>query len=138
MIIIQNFDSNECFKWCWVIYLHSVDHHPARIRKIEKLIEDVRSPVNIRDIHKIEKKNSIVINIFGYENKKKEIFALYVKKCYQKTFGSVIIRRKRQKLLCYYQDFNTFMHNHTLHRGRKYFCCYWNNIWNKLKYLYFL
>ena len=105
MIIIQNFDSNECFKWCWVIYLHSVDHHPARIRKIEKLIEDVRSPVNIRDIHKIEKKNSIVINIFGYENKKKEIFDLYVKKCYQKTFGSVIIRRKRQKLLCYYQRF---------------------------------
>ena len=73
MIIIQNFDSNECFKWCWVIYLHSVDHHPARIRKIEKLIEDVRSPVNIRDIHKIEKKNSIVINIFGYENKKRNI-----------------------------------------------------------------
>ena len=138
MIIIQNFDSNECFKWCWVIYLHSVDHHPARIRKIEKLIEDVRSPVNIRDIHKIEKKNSIVINIFGYENKKKKYLLYTSKNAIKKHLDLLLLEEKDKNYCVIIKDFNTFMHIHTLHRGRKYFCCYWNNIWNKLKYLYFL
>ena len=27
---------NECFKWCSVIYLNSVDHNPIRIRKADE------------------------------------------------------------------------------------------------------
>ena len=44
-------------------YLQSEDHHPARIRKIDEMFKgefvfkDIRFPVKIRDIHKIEKKN---------------------------------------------------------------------------------
>ena len=36
LINIQNIDDNECFKWCIVRYLHSVDYHPARITKADK------------------------------------------------------------------------------------------------------
>ena len=32
--------------------------------------------------------------------------------------------RTRQKTLCSYQRFNTFMYDHTLHRERKHFCRY--------------
>ena len=58
---IQNIDDNECFKWCLVKYLHPADHHAARIIKAEKTfvkeldLNDIKFPVKIRDIHKIEK-----------------------------------------------------------------------------------
>ena len=31
LINIQNFDDNECFKWCLVGYLHPADHNPRRV-----------------------------------------------------------------------------------------------------------
>ena len=55
--------------------LHPGDIHPARIRKINKLLgdesdfEDIKFPVKIKDIHKTEKKNSISISVLGYEIK---------------------------------------------------------------------
>ena len=51
---------NECFKWCLVRYLNPADHH-----------SDVKFPIKVRDIHKIERKNYNGITVFGYENKTK-------------------------------------------------------------------
>ena len=34
LINIQNFDDNECFKWCLVKYRNPTDNHPLRIRNI--------------------------------------------------------------------------------------------------------
>ena len=75
MINIQNIDDNECFKWYLVRYLHPADHYPARIRNVDRLsgdeldFEDIKLPIKIRDIHKIDNKNPIGISIFGNENK---------------------------------------------------------------------
>ena len=77
LINIQNIIDNECFKWCLVRYSHPADHHPARTRQVDKLyggkldFKDIKFPLKVRDIHKIEKKNSISISVFGYKNKKK-------------------------------------------------------------------
>ena len=44
-----------------VRYLHPASYHPARIRKVDEMLDreldfkDIRFPVKIRDIHKIEK-----------------------------------------------------------------------------------
>ena len=71
MIDTQNIDDNECFKWCSVIYLHPADHEPARTTKADKDFarkfdfKDIKIPVKIRNFHKIEKKNSITISVFG-------------------------------------------------------------------------
>ena len=60
-----------------VTYLQPSDHDPATIRKTEKLYgdkldcKDTTFPGKVRDIHKIETKNSISISVFGNENKKK-------------------------------------------------------------------
>ena len=82
MINIQDIDDNECFKWSIVRHLNLVDHNSRRIAKaddnfaIKKLdFKGIKFPVKIRDIHKIEKKNSIGI------------------------------RRKRKRILCSYQRF---------------------------------
>ena len=74
---IQNTDDNECFKWCLLRYLNHVDHHPARIIKVDKGFtkrldfQDIKFPVKARDIYQSEKNNYIGISIFGYENKVK-------------------------------------------------------------------
>ena len=84
MINIQNNYNNECFKWCLVRYLYPEDHHPVRITKVDKdfarvlYLKDIRFPVKIRDIYKIEKTNSIASSVFGYENKEK--YPIYVSK----------------------------------------------------------
>ena len=57
-------------------YLNPADCNPAKITKSDNDFakrldfKDIKFPVKIRDIHKIEKKNSISISVFGYENKK--------------------------------------------------------------------
>ena len=78
MIVIQNTDDNECFKWCLVRYLNLADHNPKRIARADKDFakrldfKDIKFPVKTRDIHKIgEKKNFIGISVFGCENEVK-------------------------------------------------------------------
>ena len=41
LINIQNFSDNEWFKWCLVwYYLNPANHHPTKIRKIDKIFRD--------------------------------------------------------------------------------------------------
>ena len=69
-----------------VAYLHTADHHSARITKsdkdfVKKLdFKDIKFPVKNRDIHKIEKNNYSGISAFGYENRVK--YPIYVSKKY--------------------------------------------------------
>ena len=111
-------------------YLHPADQHPERVTKADKNFarehgfKDIKFPVKIRDIHNIFKKYSITISVFPYKNKEK--YPIYVSKnCCEKTFIDLLLageEAKRHYVLI--KDFNTFMCDHTLHRGRKYFCYY--------------
>ena len=48
LINIQNTDDNECFKWCLIRYLNPIDHHPARITKVNK---DFAKRLDFKDIN---------------------------------------------------------------------------------------
>ena len=71
----DNINDSEYFRWCLISYLLPADHHPARITKAYKdfarklNFEVIKFPVKIRDIYKIEKKHSVAISAFSYENK---------------------------------------------------------------------
>ena len=84
MINIQNIDDNECFKWCLARYFYPTDRNPARITKTVKdfgkklNFKDIKLPVKVSVTHNNEKKNSIGISVFGYENKEKH--PIYVSK----------------------------------------------------------
>ena len=83
---IQNTNDNECFKWYLFRYLNPTDHNPRTITKVDKYFakslnfKDIKFIVKFRDIHKIEKLNSIGISVFGYENKRN------IQSMYQKIF----------------------------------------------------
>ena len=74
LINIKNKD-DECFRWCIVRHLNPQEKDSQRIKRddkqyIEKLnYKGVIFPVSQKHYNKIEKKNSIKINVFGYEEK---------------------------------------------------------------------
>ena len=99
--------------------LNPADHHPARITKADKDFayrldfKDITFSVKTRDIYKILKKISIGISVFSYENKVKH--PIYVSnKCCEDTHVDLLLIGEGEKK----------MHDHTLHCGRKHFCCY--------------
>ena len=73
LINIQNEDK-ECFKWCLVRYLNSVNKNPAKIRSADKKLvkklefKGVQFLVHKKDYPKIKKPRNISIDVFNYED----------------------------------------------------------------------
>ena len=97
MINIQNIDDKECFKWCLVRYLNPADLNSVRTTKADKDFakkldfKDIKFPVKVRDIHKIGKKNSIDISVFGYENEEKHPICVSKRICEEKHVDLLFI-----------------------------------------------
>ena len=100
-----------------------ITHH--KITKADKYFskrldfKDIKFPVKVRDIHKIENKNSTFISVFGYEKKYKH--PIYVSKtcCEEKHIDLLLIEEEGKRHYILIKDLNTFMHNHTLHCRKK-------------------
>ena len=73
LINLKNED-NKCFLWCHIRHKNPVKIHPERVKMSDKEFvqkldySGITFPMQIKDVGKIEKQNSININIFGYEN----------------------------------------------------------------------
>ena len=79
----------------------------ARISRNNSIEKWKGFPSNVREIHKVEKKNSIAISVFGYEIKEKHQIYVSRKNVVKKTCQLVIDRRNWQKSI-------TFMYYHML------------------------
>ena len=103
-----NMQNNECFKWYLVRYLNLADPNQRRIRKSDKDFakrldfKDIKFPDKIGDIYKIEKRNSIRISVFGYENK--ENHPIYAsRKCCEEKHADLFLIGEGAKIHCSYQ-----------------------------------
>ena len=73
LINIKNKD-DECFRWCHIRRLNPQTEHAERIKKEDKQsiegfnYEGIEFPVSQKHYNKVEKQNSIRINVFGYEH----------------------------------------------------------------------
>ena len=73
LINIKNNDQ-KCFLWCHVRHINPVKIHPESITQTDKELANdfdygINFPVDQEDFSKIEKKNTICINVYCYENK---------------------------------------------------------------------
>ena len=100
----------------FVRYLHNVNHDPAKMRKIVKLlgdeldIEEIKFLVNTKIFTKWKKRTLLTSAFF--------VMNLFVKKILErKTCWFIINRRKKQKHDVLIKYFNTFMYDHTLFCG---------------------
>ena len=73
LINIKNKD-DECFRWCHIRHLNKQTEHPERIKKEDKKMiselnyDGIDFPLSQEHYNKVEKQNSIRINVFGYED----------------------------------------------------------------------
>ena len=126
MINTQNIDDNECFKWSIVRYLILQIITQQELQKLIQILlkkldcKDVKFPVKIRDINKIEKKNYIGINVFSYEYKEKHPIYVSNKCCEEKDADLLLIGEEGKRKYVLIKDFISFMYDHTSH-GKKNF-----------------
>ena len=130
LINLQNKDEC-CFAWCHVRHLHPQEKNPQRIKKSDNaFIKDkivnydgIEFPVTIKDYNKIEKMNSININVFCYEEH--QFFPVYIsKEKFKDHMELLLITEGRKKHYVLIKDFNKLMYNQTKHGCRKHFCMY--------------
>ena len=126
LINLKNED-NECFRWCHIRHLNPQDNHPERIKKTDKQYVEkldytgIEFPVTVKQYKRIEKQNSINVNVFGYELK--QPYPIYVsKEKYQDHMELLLITKGENKHYVLMKDFNKFMYNQTKHGNRKHFC----------------
>ena len=129
-------NDNKCFKQRIDKYLSPTDDNPRITQKAEKYFAKKLNfrdifILKIRDIHKIGKRCSIDIRVFGYENK--ENHPIYVSKnCCEEKHVDLLLRGEKGKIhYVLIKDFDTVMYDHTLHCGRKHFCRYCLQVFNK-------
>lgn len=81
-----------------VRYLHSADHIPRRIRKVD--FKDITYPEKKRIFTKVKKKSCIGISLFGYDNKQK--YPVYVlRKALERLMDLLLIREGKKALYPY-------------------------------------
>ena len=128
LINFQNIGDIDSLKWCLVNYLNYANHHPGRIRKISRKLcfdfQDIKFPVKLIDIHKLEKE-ILLASVF---------LVMKIEKNSQSTFLKILLKEMSKKLLfiekegqspfVLIKNFNTFMYSETLHRDRTHFSHY--------------
>ena len=128
LINLQNED-DKCFMWCHIRHLNPQAKNPQRIKETDKNFisnlnyKDIEFPVILKQYNKIEKQNSINVNVFSLE--KQDIFPIYVtKENYDNTMNLLLITKEDKQHYVLIKDFNKLMYNKTKHQHRKYFCMY--------------
>ena len=127
LVNIKNNDT-LCFMWCHLAYLFPADQNPNRVSKYKPytgnvFYEGIKFPVTLDQIPKIEDRNDIRFNIFGYENE--TIYPLYIsKKNYEPLCEMLLINEGEKSHYVWIKDFNKLMFRQTKYEGRKHFCRY--------------
>ena len=85
--------------------------------------EEIEFPVSQKQHNKIEKQNSIRINVFGYE--KGQPFPIHIsKEEFEDQMNLLLITKDEKKHYVLIKDLNTFMYNQSKHKNRKHFCMF--------------
>ena len=131
----------KCFLWCHVRHINSSKEHPERIDK--KLVKHIANPEEIRDqdkefisnldfngiefplrekdFSKVEPKNNICTNVFGYEDEL--IFQTYISdQKFEDSMDLLLLIDDDKSHYVYIKDFNRFMFHKTKNKNKKWFC----------------
>ena len=123
---IKNKDK-KCFLWCHVRQINLLNKHPKRIFKNVKKIVDklnydgIEFPVQEKDFNKIEIKNDICINVFGYEIKL--IFLIYISdQKFEDSMDLLILIDNDKSHYVYIKDFDRFLFRKAKNINKNWFC----------------
>ena len=103
--------------------------NPQRIKRDDKQYiggldyTNIEFPVSQKQYNKIEKQNSIRINVFGYETR--QPFPIHIsEEKFEGQMNLLLITKDEKRHYVLIKDFNMFMYNQSKHKERKHFCMY--------------
>ena len=112
--------------WCHVRHINPSNEHPERIKTTDKKIaekldyDEIEFPVKEKDF-KIEVKNKICINVFGYQHKL--VFPIYVSdQKFEDSLDLLLLIDNDKSHYVYINDFNRFMFHKSKNKNKKWFC----------------
>ena len=115
LINMKNEDE-ECFRWCHIRHLNPQTKYPERIKKEDKKMinelnyHGIDFPLSQKHYNKVEKQNSIRINVFGYEDG--QPFPINIsKETFEDQMNLLLITKDEKKHYVLIKDFNAFMYN---------------------------
>ena len=83
--------------------------------------KNIEFPVQEKDFSKIEMKNNICINVFGYENEL--VFPIYLSdQKFEDSMNLLLLIDDDKSHYVYIKDFNRFMFHKTKNKNKKWFC----------------
>ena len=83
----------------------------------------MESILSQKHYNKVEKQNSMRINVFGYEDG--QPFHINIsKETFEDQMNLLLITKDEKKHCVLIKDFNAFMYNQSKHKERKHFCMY--------------
>ena len=125
-LINMNNEDEECFRWCHITHLNPQIKYPERIKKEDKKMinelncDGIDFPLSQKHYNKVEKQNSIRINVFGYEDG--QPFPIHIsKETFEDQMNLLLITKDEKKHYVLIKDFNAFMYNQSKHKERKHF-----------------
>ena len=101
LINMKNKDE-ECFRWCHIRHLNPQTKCPERIKKADKKMinelnyDGIDFPLSQKHYNKVEKQNSIRINVFGYEDG--QPFSIHIsKETFEDQMNLLLITKDEKK-----------------------------------------
>ena len=143
LINIKNKDQ-KCFLWCHIRPINPSKEHSGRITKTDRKLvkhitnpektteedkelisgldyDEIEFPVQEKDYNKIEVKNNICINVFGYENVL--VFPIYVsQQKFEDSMDFFLLIDNDKRHFVYIKDFDRFTFHKTKNKNKKWFC----------------
>ena len=117
----------KCFLWCHVRYNNPSKEHLERIKKTDKKIAEkldydgIEFPVQEKYFSRIEVKNNICINVFGYEDEL--VFPIYDSDHkFKDSMDLLLLIDDDKSHYAYIRDFDRFIFHKTKNKNKKWFC----------------
>ena len=131
LINMKNEDE-ECFRWCHTRHLNPQIKYPERIKKEDKKMikelnyDGIDFPLSQKHYNKVEKQNSIRINVFGYEDG--QPFPIHIsKETFEDQMNLLLITKDEKK---HYVLIKTLTHscitNQNIRKGSTFVCIVYN------------
>ena len=99
-------EDNECFRWCHMLFestrkKFTKDYKIGQEVLLELDDEGFEFPVSIKDYAKLEWKNAVNFNIFGYDHENKQFYPIYVsKECNEEVLNLPLITKDGEETSC--------------------------------------
>ena len=125
VVNVKNRD-DDCLRWSLRASLFPAARDTERPGKYptddELDFEGINAPTPIDQIERVEKKNNLALNVFGWDCRQVVVYRLSKQPGNIRRIHLLLVRKGEQYHYTWIKDFNRLLHDQSKYEGRKHFC----------------